>query len=44
MAVKTEIIGGTVISIICRELGIEANEVNIENFEPEKYTAENIGM
>ena len=40
----TENIGGAVISTICRELGIKANEVNIENFEPEKYTAENIGM
>lgn len=39
----TEIIGGRVISLICAQLGIEASEVNIENFEPEKYTADNIG-
>lgn len=39
----TEIIGGRVLSIICRELKISPNEVNIENFEPEKYSAENIG-
>ena len=28
---------------VCRELGLEAGEVNLENFVPEKYTAENIG-
>ena len=39
----TEIIGGRVISVICRELGIEPSKVNIENFEPEKYSADNIG-
>ncbi len=39
----TELIGGRVLAIICRELGIEADEVDIENFEPEKYTADNIG-
>ncbi|MBE6645195.1 MAG: SGNH/GDSL hydrolase family protein [Ruminococcaceae bacterium] len=39
----TEIIGGRVISVICSQLGIKAGEVNIENFEPEKYTADNIG-
>lgn len=39
----TELIGGRVLAIICRELGIEASAVDIENFEPEKYTADNIG-
>ena len=39
----TEQIGGRVISMICKELGIDASDVNIENFEPECYTAENIG-
>ena len=32
-----------VLSIITEELGILASEVNIENFEPEKYSAQNIG-
>ena len=39
----TELIGGRVISIICRELGIAASDVNIENFQPEKYLSDNIG-
>ena len=39
----TAAIGGKVISVLCRELGIEASEVNIENFEPEKYSEANIG-
>ena len=39
----TEIIGGRVLSVICRELNISPSEVNIENFKPEKYSAENIG-
>lgn len=39
----TELIGGRVLSVICRELDIAANEVGIENFEPEKYTSDNIG-
>lgn len=40
----TERIGGRVISVICSELGIEASKVNIENFEPEKYSAQIIGF
>ena len=36
--------GGAVIATICRELSISAKDVNIESFEPEKYTPENIGM
>jgi hypothetical protein len=39
----TELIGGRVLAHICRELGIEKTEVNIESFEPEKYTSDNIG-
>ncbi len=39
----TEAIGGRVLSVICRELGISAEEVNLESFSPEKYSAENIG-
>jgi len=39
----TELIGGRVISLICRELNISASDVNIENFQPEKYLSDNIG-
>ena len=39
----TELIGGRVLSVICRELQISATEVNIDNFEPEKYLSDNIG-
>ena len=39
----TEVIGGRVLSVICEALGIEAGEVNIENFTPEKYSEKNIG-
>ena len=39
----TEMIGGKVLAAICKELGIAAKDVNIENFEPEKYSAANIG-
>ena len=39
----TEAIGGRVLSVICRELGIEAKDVNIADFEPEKYSEKNIG-
>ena len=38
-----EAIGGKVLSIICRQLDIAAEEVNLENFEPEKYSDDNIG-
>ena len=37
-----ELIGGKVISVICRELGITAAELNIESFEPEKYSEKSI--
>ena len=39
----TEYMGKTVLTVLSRELGIDAKEVNIADFEPEKYTADNIG-
>ena len=39
----TEIIGGRVLSVICQQLDITPAEVNIENFTPEQYSADNIG-
>ncbi len=39
----TALMGGKVLSVICRELSIDAQDVNIENFTPEKYSEENIG-
>jgi len=39
----TEHIGGAVIAVLCRELGISPADINIESFEPEKYSAESIG-
>jgi len=39
----TEHIGGRVLSVICKELNISAKEVNIKNFEPEKYSKATIG-
>jgi hypothetical protein len=38
----TEALGGRVVAFICRELGISASEINIESFEPEKYSKDNI--
>lgn len=35
--------GGRVLSVICGELGISAAEVNIDGFELERYSAQNIG-
>lgn len=35
--------GGKVLSVICDTLGISASDVNVEGFELEKYTADNIG-
>ena len=40
----TELIGGKVLSVICKALDIAPSEVNIENFQPEKYSADNIGF
>lgn len=39
----TEVIGGRVLSIISKELQINASDINIDNFIPEKYSSENIG-
>ena len=39
----TELVGGKVLSVICSELKITADEVNIKEFTPEKYTKSNIG-
>ena len=30
-------------SVVCKELDISAAEVNIKDFQPEKYSADNIG-
>lgn len=38
-----ELIGGKVLSVICKILSITPSEVNIENFEPERYSESNIG-
>ena len=38
-----EYMSGRVLSVICDTLNIEATSVNIENFTPEKYSADNIG-
>jgi hypothetical protein len=40
----TKLIGNRVLSVICGELGINASEVKIENFVPEKYSNDNIGF
>jgi hypothetical protein len=39
----TKLIGDRVLSYICHELGIEASEVNLEDFVPEKYDGKTIG-
>ena len=39
----TEIIGGKVLSVICKELCITSDKIDIENFEGEKYDKQNIG-
>lgn len=39
----TELIGGKVLAVICELLCITPSEVNIENFSPERYSADNIG-
>ena len=38
------LLGGQVVATICRELDIPAKDVNIENFELEKYSKDNIGF
>ena len=39
----TEMIGGRVLSVLGSLLGITPEQVNIENFEPERYSESNIG-
>ena len=39
----TEKIGGAVIAVICKLLGICGTEVQIEGFNPESYSVDNIG-
>ena len=39
----TALIGNKVLSVICSELGIQKNEVELEDFEPEKYSKSSIG-
>ena len=36
--------GGKVLSVICKVLDIAATEVNVEGFELEKYSVDNIGQ
>ena len=40
----TEVIGGKVLAVICDQLKIEAEDVKLENFSPEKYSKDNIGF
>jgi len=40
----TEMIGGRVLSVICELLGIEAKDVKLDGFTPEKYSKDNIGF
>ena len=39
----TQLIGSRVLSVICSELDISADRVNLESFQPEKYSKSNIG-
>ncbi len=39
----TERIGGRVLAVICNQLGIRPSEVRLDNFEPERYSVQNIG-
>jgi hypothetical protein len=39
----TKLIGDRVLSYICGELGIEAGDINLESFVPEKYNKKTIG-
>ena len=41
--IGTERIGGAVLSVICKLLGISNSEVQLEDFRPERYSADNIG-
>ena len=39
----TQRVGGAVLSVICRELGIDAGQINVESFCPENYSSYSIG-
>ncbi len=39
----TELIGGRVLSFISKLLEISPSQINIEDFQPERYSADNIG-
>lgn len=39
----TEVIGGRVLSLICQLLALTPEQINIENFSPERYSKDNIG-
>jgi uridylate kinase len=39
----TEVIGGKVLAMICEMLSISPSEINIKDFNPEKYSKSNIG-
>ena len=39
----TALFGNKVLSVICGELGISAEEVNFKDFKPENYSKDNIG-
>ena len=38
----TELIGGKVLSLICELLDLKAEQINIEDFQPERYSKANI--
>lgn len=38
-----ELVGGQVLSVLCRELNIASAEVNVKEFTPENYSKSNIG-
>ena len=40
----SEVIGGRVVAVLSKILDISPNEINIDNFVPEQYTAQNIGF
>lgn len=39
----TKLIGDRVVSVICHQLDIDAKDVNLEDFQPEKYDDKTIG-
>lgn len=39
----TELMGGKVLSVVCRELGIKPTAIDLESFESEKYSSDSIG-